>query len=131
MIAIDTNVLLRFVLADPDEPQTAVAERWMRRQAPTGVYVDDIVLCEVEWVLKSRYRWARLAIADLLDDLSDLEAITIGEPTSVRRALLSFRKGRGDFSDYLIRERAKRAGAAPLATFDRALRGEPGVQMLG
>lgn len=131
MIAIDTNVLLRFVLADPDEPQTAVAERWMRRQAPDGVYVDDIVLCEVEWVLKARYRWARAAIAELLDDLCDLDAITVGKPSSVRRALLSYRKGRGDFSDYLIRERARQAGAEPVATFDRAHKHESGFQLLG
>ena len=130
MIAIDTNVLLRFVLADSDEPQTAVAERWMRRQAPDGVYVDDIVLCEVEWVLKARYRWARADIAELLDDLCDLEAITVGEPSSVRRALLSYRKGRGDFSDYLIRERARVAGAEPVATFDRAHKHEAGFQLL-
>ena len=42
------------------------------------------------------------------------------------RALDAYRLGKGDFADYLIREHAKAAGAAAVATFDRALLAEAG-----
>lgn len=131
MIALDTNVLLRFVLADTREPHTAIAERWMRRHAARGIYVDDIVLCEVEWVLRARYRWQRAAVAELLAELCDSEALALADPSVVRHALASYRAGRGDFSDYLIRERCRQRGAAPVATLDRAIGKEPGFQLLG
>lgn len=131
MIALDTNVLLRFVLADANEPHTAVAERWMRRHAVHGIYVDDVVLCEAEWVLRARYRWQRAAIADLLGELCDSAALLLAEPSNVRRALEAYRAGKGDFSDYLIRERARLFGAEPVATFDRSIGHDKGFHLLG
>ena len=38
----------------------------------------------------------------------------------------AFRAGSGDFPDYIIRERARRAGALPVCTFDRRLQSEEG-----
>lgn len=131
MIALDTNVLLRFVLSDPDEPQTSVAERWIRRHARDGIHVDDIVLCEALWVLQSRYRWGRAAVVALVGDLLEADGFAFDDDTVVRRALEAYRGGRGDYSDYLIGERARRAGAEPVATFDRALSREAGFQLLG
>ena len=131
MIALDTNVLLRFVLSDSKELQTAVSERWMRRHGPDGIYVDDVVLCEAEWVLRARYRWPRARVAELFADLCESEALVLGSPTLVRHALSAYRSGKGDFSDYLIQERAAAAGAHPVATFDRALKGAKGFHVLG
>lgn len=131
MIALDTNVLLRFVLADPDEPQTAIADRWIRRHARDGIHVDDIVLCEALWVLQSRYKWSRVTVAMLVADLLDADGFAFSDDSVVRRALEAYRAGRGDYSDYLIRERARRSAAEPVASFDRALHREPGFQLLG
>jgi predicted nucleic-acid-binding protein len=131
VIALDTNVLLRFVLADASEPHTAVAERWIRRHARDGILVDHIVLCETLWVLQARYRWARAAVATLVGDLLEADGFAFDDDGVVRRTLDAYRAGKGDFSDYLIRERARAAGAEPVATFDRALKGESGFHLLG
>jgi len=131
VIALDTNVLLRFALADAKEPHTAVAERWMRRHASHGIYVDDVVLCEAEWVLRARYKWTRAAVADLLADVCDSAVLTLAEPSVARHALAAYRAGKGDFSDYLIRERARHFGAEPMATLDRHIGREAGFQLLG
>ena len=42
------------------------------------------------------------------------------------RALRAFADGKGDFADFLLRERAFAHGAQAVATFDRALLGSPG-----
>jgi predicted nucleic-acid-binding protein len=42
------------------------------------------------------------------------------------RAVKAFREGRGDLSDYLIREHARKAGCDRIATFDKVLLREDG-----
>jgi predicted nucleic-acid-binding protein len=55
MVAIDTNVLLR-VLVDDDAAQATRARRWMTRHEDEGILVDQVVLVELVWVLRARYR---------------------------------------------------------------------------
>jgi len=43
----------------------------------------------------------------------------------VRRALADYRRGSGDFADYVIGWRNSRAGCSQTVTFDRALRNSP------
>lgn len=131
MIGVDTNVLIRLLAQDDDAQQSTVAARWFRRHAEDGVYVDAVVLCEMVWVLRARYGKARAEIAEVLHGLLEVEGVVVGDPSVVRRALVAYRKGPGDFADYLLRERAAFAGAEPLATFDRSLRAEPGFHLLG
>ena len=42
------------------------------------------------------------------------------------RALAAYETGKGDYSDYLIREHARAAGHSTVATFDKALLKERG-----
>lgn len=131
MIALDTNVLVRLVLQD-DEKQARTAERLVvrarREQVP--LYVADVVLCELVWVLTRRAGLARAVIADALDRLIRTELITFSDSGVVERAARAYRAGKGDFADYLIREASLLAGAADVATFDRALKGDAGFHVL-
>ena len=63
MIALDTNVLVRFLVED-DKAQTAAAVALVKRAvaADEGLFVTDIVLCEVVWVLRYSYEVPRLEI---------------------------------------------------------------------
>lgn len=132
MIALDTNVLVRLILQD-DETQARVVERLFirARREQTPLFVADVVLCELVWVLTRRLGLRRGEIADVLDRLLRTELIAVADPGVAARALAAFRGGKGDFADYLIRECAMRAEAADVVTFDRALKGEPGFRMLG
>lgn len=131
MIALDTNVLVRIVLHD-DPTQARAAERLFvrARQERTALFVADVVLCELVWVLTRRAGLPRAKIAMALDQLLRTELILVSDPGVADRALRAYRAGKGDFADYLIREQARTFEAEEVVTFDRALKGEEGFRIL-
>ena len=122
MIAFDTNVLLRLLLNDNPE-QAQLAQELIDRAGAAGerVLLPDIVVCELEWVLKSGYRCSRQEIAVTLRRLLEAEEFTFINPAAVSRALASYAAGKAEFADYLIGESAALAGAGITYTFDRSL----------
>ncbi len=126
MIAVDTNVLVRFLVED-DPDQTAIAAAMVEQAIKTEepLFVTQIVLCELVWVLSHAYRFRRADILNVLQQLRRGAQSTIERADEVRRAIESYAAGRGDFSDYLIAERAIASGCSTVATFDRALHVDP------
>lgn len=132
MIALDTNVLVRLVLRD-DERQARAAEQVVvrARRARTPLFVSDIVLCELAWVLTRRAGVSRSDVADALEQLLRTELVVVSDAAAAENALEAYRTGRGDFADYLIREQARSAEASEVVTFDKALKGESGFRLVG
>jgi predicted nucleic-acid-binding protein len=115
MIAIDTNIIVRFLTRD-DPVQAARA----RALLETGsVFVLRTVVLETAWVLRTRYRFDRAAIASGLRQLLGLPGVTIEEPNTMAQALDLHDQG-FDFADALHLASSGRADA--FATFDHALR---------
>ncbi|MGV8040780.1 MAG: PIN domain-containing protein [Thermoanaerobaculaceae bacterium] len=127
MIAFDTNVLVRFLVED-DVAQTARVRRLIERELAAGerVFVGEIVMCETVWVLECCYRFSRGEIVAALERLVRARQVVLGSADRVAVALDAFAAGKGDFTDYLIREDALAAGCERVATFDRALLSETG-----
>jgi predicted nucleic-acid-binding protein len=127
MIALDTNVLVRYLVED-DETQsrraTKLIEAALTREEE--IFISDVVMCETVWVLSSAYRFSRDEIADTLAALLRARSVVFTSADRLARSLDAYRKGKGDFADYLIRELAHTAGADTVATFDRLLLKEPG-----
>jgi len=126
VIGVDTNVLVRYLTLD-DEDQVARVDRLIHdaveRDEP--LHLDGIVLCETAWVLRSVYNRSPEEVADALERVVDTRQFSIEDRDSVRRALGTFRAAAGDFADYLIGERNRRAGCRTTMTFDRNLEGSP------
>ena len=125
MIALDTNVLVRYIVEDdPVQAPAAVAliERALRREEP--IFIPQIVLCELVWVLSFAYRYKRDAIVLVLQHLRRGAQLVIEGADEVKRAIEAYASGRGDFADYLIAERSVANGCSVVATFDRALEGD-------
>lgn len=127
MTALDTNVLVRYLVED-DAKQSALAAALIDRAIANdeALFVSDIVVCETVWVLSVSYHVGRKDIADLLGRLFRARHLTFSAADALLRALDAYGAGKGDFADYLIREHARRADQDKVATFDRALRREPG-----
>ena len=126
MIALDTNVLVRFLVEDDLEQSKRAATLIERTvEADERLFISDIVVCELVWVLSGAYRFKREEIASTLGDLVRARHLRFDEPDAIARALGAFRAGAGDFADYLIREQARATGCDRVATFDRVLQKEP------
>lgn len=131
MIAFDTNVLVRFLVGD--EPrQAARARAAVERAQSRGerIYLTQLVLCELVWVLAGAYDAAKADVLTTLNRLADHPVFVFQGPRRVRRAIERFARGPADFSDYLLGETAADAGAAATLTFDRALLDESGFSLL-
>jgi len=119
---IDTNVLVRLVTRDDTEQFRRVREFLEARfEEADPVLVNVIVLCETVWVLRSSYGIPRREIAAALDQLLGVAGFVIEDRDQVAAAVDAYRRGPGDFSDYLLGERNRAAGCTSTATLDRRL----------
>ena len=126
MIALDTNVLVRF-LVDDDPAQCRRARALVKRATNRGgVFISDIVLCETVWVLSRAYRLPRKDICGVLRQLLMAREVALPSPDAAARAFDAYEQRKGDFADYLIREHAEAAGCRTVATFDKTLLEEHG-----
>lgn len=126
MIGLDTNIIVRFVVEDDDE-QTERAARLIREAVEQGepLFVSEIVLCELIWVLARVYRLSKKEQIKTLRALLQARELRVRDRERARRAIDAFASGKGAFADYMIREGALAAGCGRVATFDRALLREP------
>jgi len=78
-IALDTNVLVRYVTWD-DEWQASEAANAI--ETAEGLIVPTIVLCELAWVLKRAYRYVGPEIIAILRRLVALRAVELERPAA-------------------------------------------------
>lgn len=131
MIGLDTNVLVRYLTQD-DLVQSMQGNAFVERQlshAEPGIF-GHIVLCEVGWVLSRAYDYTREQVADALGALLTCRAFRIESPDPGILALLNYRHGTADFSDYLLGRAHQRLGARYTATVDRKAAQAPQFTLL-
>jgi predicted nucleic-acid-binding protein len=112
--AIDTNVLVRFLVGD--DPEQAARARAIVEGGE--VYVATTVLLETEWVLRSAYGYQGARICTAFEAFAGLPGVTIEDPDLLGLAIGLARKGL-DFADALHLGRAQECEA--FVTFDRKL----------
>lgn len=131
MIALDTNVLVRFLVQD-DPLQAEMATKVIDQLTDDAQgFVSREVLIELVWVLERAYRLGRAEIAVALDGLLSATELDIEGSDEVAPALELYRNDGFGFADLMIAAAAQRAGASDLVTFDRKAARLPGVRLLG
>lgn len=120
MKAIDTNVALRLITGD-DKDQMIKAQLLLAEET---VFVTLSVAMEIEWVLRSGYKWSPVVIADALAAFVKLDAIEAEELGGLSWAIDRMRAG-ADFADMLHLLSAHEADA--FVTFDRRLAARAGL----
>ena len=102
MLAVDTNILARFYVDDPNDPEAA-------RQRPVArailmesrnLFVPVTVVLELEWVLRAFYRFTPAQVTGVLEHLLGLEHVSIEHDRRVAAALPLLAEGM-DFADAL------------------------------
>ena len=141
MIAIDTNVLLRYLLWD-DRSQAVKADRLINGTEP--VLVTDVVLVETLWTLKGKkYRLDKRALVGVLDSLFQEPNIHFEDDQTVWQALSDYaqatpvkvgnKKKAADFAGALIANKARFYATGKgntlngVYTFDRAAQAISGM----
>ena len=119
MLGIDTNVLVRFLVQD-DEAQFEKARRLIKREVAAGrkVFVNQLVLLEAEWVLRSRYAVPKVQIIEAISGLLDSAEIQFEDEPAIEEALFYWKDNAADFADCLIGAKNRRLGCRATATFD-------------
>lgn len=131
MKGLDTNLLVRFLVQDDPDQSARVGELIDECVAAgEAVFLNGVVLCEAVWVLESGYGHGRDVLADVLEKILLTRQFEVEDRDGIWRALEAFRQGEAGFADYLIGERNRACGCDATATFDRALEGAPGFEVL-
>ena len=130
MIALDTNVLVRYLLED-DERQADAARDLLSRLTPEQPgFVCREVTIELAWVLEKSCGFSRSLVAEALRELIYAEELEFETADDVISAIEHYREGGADLPDRMIMAAAKRSGAYPLFTFDQKLARLDGVSLL-
>ena len=121
MLGLDTNVLVRLLVAD-DAAQTrrarALVARAVEREEP--VLVSLPVIIETEWVLRSRYTFDKAAILASLSGLMAAREFTFEDEPAIEEALYRWKDSAAGFVDCLIAAHNRRLGCTATATFNVA-----------
>ena len=121
MAALDTNVLVRFLMQD-EPAQLRSAQRLIRNSRGAGelLFVPVTVALELEWVLRSRFELGKPAVLQTFSQLLSTVELRFEAAACIEWALKQYKDATADFSDCLHAALAGQAGEQPLWTFDKA-----------
>jgi predicted nucleic-acid-binding protein len=128
VIALDTNILLRYVLQD-DEQQSPVATALIEEQlsADAPGFVSLVVVCELVWALRRSYGLPKERIAEFMRAVVNSVQIAAEH----RHVILTALGARGDLADAIIHALGAHHGCTHTLTFDRKFARIDGVELLG
>lgn len=111
MIAFDTNLLVRAVVAD-EPAQVAIVRDLVMQDT---VFISRTVLLETEWVLRAVYKKSRTDILEFFRALLEIDNTEIEDSSAVGLALDWYVLG-ADFADAM---HLAACGSAVMHTFDK------------
>ena len=119
MIALDTNIIVRYLVRD-DARQAAAARAIMDELTPERPgFVCREVAVELAWVLERAYGFPRPRIAEIFHELVGTRELHFEAAHDVIKAAIALRQGGACFADRMIAAAALRSGASGIYTFDR------------
>ncbi len=124
MQAIDTNVLVRFLVNDDERQAELVYERFRDAENKSEVlFIPLLVIFETIWVLESAYEAKRKEIIDSLSDLMQMPIFEFEFQAAVQAMVASAHLSSTDLTDILIGQSARVSGCDVVLTFDKKASG--------
>jgi predicted nucleic-acid-binding protein len=116
---LDTNILLRFLLADHDELSPKAAHLFQRAADRECLLIlTDLGIAEALWVLTSYYKLGRKPVAESLAKLLVRAGVHCSDLDSILDALARFKATDCDFYDCYLAAQAVASGVV-IASFDK------------
>lgn len=119
MPALDTNVLVRYLVAD-DKKQFEIAKKYIEDASThEALFIPVSVSVELEWVLRSLYELNKAMIIDTFNRLLEVREIEFQDESAIEVTLSLYTDNNADFADCLHIASAQTKNRIPLVTFDR------------
>lgn len=120
MIAIDTNILVRHIIQD-DAEQSKKASDLIKKYSgiESSIFINNVVICEVAWVLESVYNFSKQQIIEVLKAILTSFEFCFEDLQVLWISLIEFEKSSADFPDILIGQINKSKNASTTYTFDK------------
>lgn len=116
-VLLDTNVLVRHFTNDPP---TLAAKARSFLQVTDGVFLVDLVVAEIVYVLESYYEAPRAKVAEHVRSVLSSPRVGVADVPLLWRALELYEFQRLDFPEAYLAALAEASGAS-VASFDRSL----------
>jgi predicted nucleic-acid-binding protein len=115
---VDTNVLIRHLTGDPPE-QARRATRFLASAA--SLWLADLIVAEVVYVLQSVYRVERSDVAQLARSIVSDGRVRVTDLPLLLRTVEIYQFDRLAFADAYIVASAERTGVGVVVSFDEAI----------
>ena len=120
MKALDTNVLVRFLVRDDERQAETIYRVFKKAESDREVFfVPLLVVLETVWVLESVYKIPRQEILDSVNELILMPILKFETQPAILNFISSARETKMDLSDLLIAHSAKFSGCECVLTFDK------------
>jgi predicted nucleic-acid-binding protein len=119
MNALDTNVLARFFVTDPDDAESMKQHPAAVRAMSEKVFVSASVVLELERVLRGFYQLSKPQIERILEALCGLENVHLENRGTILAAMNAYQNGL-DFADAL--HLASAGACESFKSFDKKFR---------
>ncbi|VXD13350.1 PilT protein domain protein [Planktothrix serta PCC 8927] len=103
MQGLDTNILVRYLVQD-DLKQSQKATELINQLLAheETILINNIVLCELIWVLESAYKYKKIEIYNVLNRLLSISFFEFENREIISLSLEKYKNSKADFSDCLV-----------------------------
>lgn len=120
MIALDTNILVRFLTGDDVTQTHKVYQLFKQTEIErTELYIPILVVIELVWVLESIYKFERPSLVKMLDNLTLMPIFKFENLSAVQSVVQEAKATNFDLSDLLIAYSVKTSRIESILTFDK------------
>ncbi len=120
MIAVDTNVIVRFLVCDDEKQAETVRRRLKQAEMDRErLLIPLLVVLQTIWVLESAYDKTRDEILNSIRDMRQMPVFDFESDDVVEKFLTDGDDARADLADILIAHAAQAAGCNNGITFDK------------
>ena len=120
MKALDTNILVRFLVQDDEIQSAKVGQLFTAtEERKEALYVPLLVVLELIWVMQSAYGVSRKDIILAISALLQMSILEFEKQEILREVVGSAEGLRGDLADLLIAHSALASACKEVLTFDK------------
>jgi predicted nucleic-acid-binding protein len=119
---IDTNVFLRFLVADRDDPPKGLLEFFSKLQkGEIELICLDLVFFQAIFVLKSFYHVERGEIINRMLELLSFDGLFMKDKRVIERTLEMWKDFSGDIVDCYIAATMEKSGEKEILSYDKKI----------